>query len=163
MTPCWMSHRGRMGISSLLAHNGVCSGLPETPISFKDWCICLELVVGLARGSGVGTRHHLANKGMSTCSGWVNLRVQVSLGTIVHWCSGFGLGTSFFTNQQVLCGLRSLALQPRWRDGLVMALLGAPLKGAPGTTDLNRKLCTADVTGNLPGCFSTYLVMHEDS
>merc|ERR1719206_927957 len=32
---------------------------------------------------------------------------QVSLGTIVHWCSGFSLGTSLVTNLQVFWGFRS--------------------------------------------------------
>ena len=33
-------------------------------------------------------------RGTSSCLGWVNLRVQVSLGTMVHWWVGDSLGTS---------------------------------------------------------------------
>ena len=36
-------------------------------------------------------------KGLGTCLGWVNLRVQTSRGTIVHSCFGDRLGTSFVT------------------------------------------------------------------
>ena len=37
-----------------------------------------------------------------TCLGWLNLSTQVSLGTMVHSCSGLSRGTSLVTNLQVI-------------------------------------------------------------
>merc|ERR1719410_1485821 len=116
--------------------------------------------------AGVGSRHHLVSRGLSTCWGWVNFRVQVSLGTMVHWCSGFSLGTSLVTNLQVFCGLRShtssgtstrLAMTLSWHSS------GPSSKVQPAPQISMGSFSQAVSPTNLPGCFSTYLVLQEDS
>ena len=59
---------------------------------------------GRASGAGRGRR---ASGTCGTWRGGLNLRIQVSLGTVVHCWTGDSLGTSLVINLQVFRGLRS--------------------------------------------------------
>ena len=57
--------------------------------------------------ASVGSRHHLVMRGFSTGLGLLNLRLQTSLGMMVHSWAGFKLGTNLVSNLQVFCGFKS--------------------------------------------------------
>merc|ERR1711911_483597 len=103
---------------------------------------------------------------LSTGVGWVKRRLQVSLGTMVHSCLGVSLGTSLVTNLQVFWGLRSqtssgtstrVAVTLSWHSS------GPSSNVQPAPHISIGSFSQAVSPTNLPGCFSTYLVEHEDS
>merc|ERR1719400_688908 len=116
--------------------------------------------------AGVGSRHHLVCRGFGTWRGWLNLRMQVSLGTMVHWWTGDSLGTSFVTNLHVFCGLRSqdssgtsttLAMTLSWHSSTPSSMT------QPAPQISTGSFSQAVSPTNLPGCFSTYFVVQDDS
>merc|ERR1719410_135789 len=116
--------------------------------------------------AGVGSRHHLVSSGLSTCLGCVNLRVQVSLGTMVHWCSGFNLGTSLVMKRQVFWGFRShTSSGTSTREAMTLSWhsSGPSSYVQPAPQISTGSFSHAVSPTNLPGCFSIYLVEQEDS
>merc|ERR1712117_572603 len=116
--------------------------------------------------AGVGSRHHFVNRGLSTCCGWVNLRVQVSLGTMVHWCSGFSLGTSLVMNLHVFWGFKSQTSSgTSTREAITLSLHSSgPSSNVQPAPQISIGSFSQEVSPtNLPGCFSTYFVLQDDS
>ena len=116
--------------------------------------------------AGVGSKHHLVNSGLGTCFGCVNFSVQVSFGIIVHWCSGFSLGTRRVMNRQVFWGFRS---QTSSGTSTSEAITLSWHSSAPSwKTQPAPQISTGNFSHfvsptNFPGCFSTYFVEQDDS
>merc|ERR1711936_1445421 len=110
--------------------------------------------------------HPLVCKGLGTFFFWLNLRTQVSFGTIVHSCFGASWGTSLVCSLQVFWGFRShISSGTSTREAMVLSWhsSGPSSKTQPAPQISTGSFSQPVSPTNFPGCFSTYLVVHEDS
>jgi len=110
------------------------------------------------------SRHHSDLRGFSVLLGWVNLRVQVSWGTVVHSSLGFRLGTSLVTRRQVFWGLRSQVSSGTSTS--VSTVLSWHSSGPSSVTHPEPQILRGSFSHlvsptNLPGPWAMYLVEQE--